>query len=158
MKIGVISDTHGIIQPSAFDYLDESDIILHAGDVGGENIIMELETIAPVKAVWGNTDVHPITTICKKVEIVEASGKKIYLIHRFMEGNYRIPSVCNDINSKKPDVVVFGHTHSQYEKLEEDTLYFNPGSAGHVRPGTKPAVGMLTINDSKISHEIFYLD
>lgn len=158
MKIGVISDTHGTIQRAAFDYLHGCDLILHAGDIGGENILVELGSIAPVKAVSGNTDVFPITQMCKKVELIEEAGKKIYLVHRFMEGNFRASSVVNDINAQGPDIVVFGHTHRQHVFIEKDILYFNPGSAGLVRPGTRPGVGMLTIKGPEINHEIFYLE
>ena len=158
MKIGVISDTHGLIQPAAFDYLEGSDLILHAGDIGGEAVLAELEILAPVRAVRGNTDTFPIAGRCKDVEFFEAAGKKVYLTHRFIEGSYRVPTVVSDVTAKGPDIVIFGHTHHQHSEVREGKLFFNPGSAGHVRPGTRPAVGVLTINNSNIEDEFFYLD
>ena len=159
MQIGVVSDTHGSIHPEVFSCLKGSRLILHAGDIGGEDIITELETIAPVKAVTGNTDVFPITERFKHTEIIEISGKKVYLIHRYMEGGgYKVPSVVKDIEEKEPDIVVFGHTHMQHAQVSDGRLYFNPGSAGQRRPGKRLGAGIIKINESTIDHQIFYLD
>ena len=158
MKIGVISDTHGIIHPGAFTPLEGVNLILHAGDIGSEDVISDLETIAPVMGVSGNTDTFPLAGRYKPVEFFEAQGKRIYLTHRFMEGEYKLPHVLKDIASRDPHIVVFGHTHMQYSDESSGRLLFNPGSAGHTRPGTRPGVGVLTIANSKVDHQIYYLD
>ena len=158
MKIGVVSDTHGAIHPGVFDYLEGVEIILHAGDIGGEDILLELESIAPVKAVIGNTDTFPITERCKKREIIEIDGKSVYLTHRVIEGQYKIPHIMEDIKKLGPDVVVFGHTHNQHAETIDGILFYNPGSAGQERPGKRLAVGVLDLEKVRIKHDTYYLD
>ena len=158
MKIGVISDTHGFINPAAFDYFNDVELILHAGDIGNPDIITELEAFAPVTAVLGNTDGFSFTGRYPESEIIYIKGKKVYLTHAVINGNRQIPSVMEDISSHAPDIVIFGHTHMQHAYEKKGIFFFNPGSAGPVREGTRPGVGVLTIEDTGLSHEIFYLD
>ena len=158
MKIGVISDTHGSIKHAAFDFLNDVDLILHAGDIGNSDIITELEAFAPVTAVLGNTDGFPFTGRYSEREIIFIKGKKVYLTHAVINGNKQIPSVIRDIENNAPDIVIFGHTHRQHAFKKNGILFFNPGSAGPAREGTRPGVGVLTIEDAGMSHEIFYLD
>ena len=158
MKIGIISDTHGLIHPQVFKYLEGSELILHAGDVGNENILLELESIAPVKAVYGNTDSFPITNRCKSTEVFEAGGKKIYLSHVVMMGNQIIPNIIEEIKSVAPHIVIFGHTHDQYAKTIDNILFFNPGSGGQKRPGKRLAVGNIYLKNGTINHQTYYLD
>ncbi|MDH3974532.1 MAG: metallophosphatase family protein [Deltaproteobacteria bacterium] len=158
MKVGVISDTHGQIHPHVFDYFNEVELILHAGDVGNEGILSDLETLAPVKAVLGNTDSFPLTEKCREKEILILGDKKTYLTHKVIEFGRLLPSVMNDIDSINPDIVVFGHTHEQHVKVRGNTLFFNPGGGGQKRPGKKLAVGILEIRNGDIDHSIHYLD
>jgi len=158
MKIGVISDTHGYVHPLAFEHLEGSDLILHAGDIGKESVLADLESLAPVCAVTGNTDTFPLRGRLNATEIIAAAGIRIYLTHRFMEGRHIIPPVMDDIHRVKPDIVVFGHTHRQHAEHSEGIFFFNPGAAGHRRPGTQTGVGLLDIENRKINHKIFYLE
>ena len=158
MKIGVISDTHGHIHPGAFDCLKGVDLILHAGDVGSDSVLVELETLAPVKAVSGNTDSFPLTSRLKEKEIITVAGIKLYLTHRFIERGLTLPPVMNDIHREKPDIVVFGHTHQQHAEQLDGIFFFNPGAVGYRRPGTRTGVGLLKLENGKISHKIFYLE
>jgi len=158
MRLGIVSDTHGMIHPRVFDYLEGVDMMLHAGDIGGEDIIAELEAIAPVTAVFGNVDLFPLTERCKAKEILEINGKKIYLTHRVYEGSYRIPLAMKDISDIRPDIVVFGHTHRQYAEFEDGILFFNPGSAGQQRPGTRMGVGIISLEGGAIDYETHYID
>lgn len=158
MKIGVISDTHGHIHPGTFDHLKGTDLILHAGDVGKESVLAELESLAPVSAVTGNTDSFPLVGRLKEREIINIGDIKIYLTHRFIEGNHIISPVMDDIKREKPDIVVFGHTHQQYADHWDGIFFFNPGAAGHRRPGTRTGVGILDLESGKINHKIFYLE
>jgi len=158
MKIGVVSDTHGNIHPKVFDHLEGVNMILHAGDIGGEDVLAELETIAPVKAVLGNTDTFPMTKRFKAREIMEICGRKVYLTHRVLEGIYKLSKVMEEINREGPDIVVFGHTHEQYSKMIEGILFFNPGSAGQKRPGKRLGAGILNLEDGKIGHKIYFLE
>ena len=158
MKVGVISDTHGSINPAAFDHFNDVELILHAGDIGSPDIITELETCAPVTAVIGNTDGFSFAGRYAEREIIYIKGKKVYLTHAVINGNRRIPSVMEDILTCAPDIVIFGHTHKQHAYEDKGVFFFNPGSAGPPREGTRPGVGVLTIEDAGLSHEIFYLD
>lgn len=158
MKIGVISDTHGSINPAAFKYFNDVALILHAGDIGNSDIITELEAFAPVTAVLGNTDGFPFAGCFPESELIYIEGKKVYMTHAVINGKHRIPSVMKEISDIAPDIVIFGHTHRQHAYEEKGIFFFNPGSAGPVREGTRPGVGILTIEDTGLSHEIFYLD
>ena len=158
MRIGVISDTHGSIHPAAFDFLENVDLILHAGDIGNLDIITELEAFAPVTAVLGNTDGFNLAGRFPETELIYIEGKKIYLTHAVINGSSQILSVVEDISQHEPDIVIFGHTHQQHAFKQNGSFYFNPGSAGPLRPGTRPGVGVLTMDDSGLHHEIFYLD
>jgi putative phosphoesterase len=158
MKIGVISDTHGFINPAAFDYFKDVELILHAGDIGTPDIITDLEAFAPVTAVLGNTDGFAFAGRYPEREIIYIKGKQVYLTHAVINGNRQIPSVMEDISNHAPDIVIFGHTHMQHAYEKKGIFFFNPGSAGPVREGTRPGVGVLTIADTGLSHEIFYLD
>ena len=104
-------------------------------------------------------DEFPITGRCKETEFFEVAGKSIYLTHRYMEGaNYKVPSVVKDIEEKRPDIVVFGHTHNQYAGVLDGILFFNPGSAGQRRSGKRLGVGIININGPAINHQIIYID
>ena len=158
MKLGIISDTHGQIHPHVFNHLEGCDLILHAGDVGTEEVLVELETIAPVKAVYGNVDSFPIVGKCQETEILELHDKKIYMAHIVMAGDRFVPKVAEEIMSVKPDLVVFGHTHEQHTESIDGILFFNPGSGGQRRPGKRLGVGLIYLENGIIEHETFYLD
>jgi len=158
MKIAVVSDTHGTIHPDIYRHLDGVDLMLHAGDIGREDVISELKLFAPVVAVYGNTDTFPLVERYREKELIDVLGKKIYLTHRFIEGGRKIPHVVSDIDRLRPSMVVFGHTHRQHAESIDGILYFNPGSCGFRRPGTRTALGILTINNELINHEFIFLD
>ncbi len=158
MKLGVVSDTHGTFHPELHRYLDGTDMVLHAGDIGSEHVVKRLETYAPVVAVYGNTDTFPIVNEYKERELIEVLNKKIYLTHRFIEGRVKVSHIVNDIDDVKPAIVVFGHTHKQYAEFEDGIFYFNPGSCGLRRPGTRTGLGIITITGELINHEFIYLN
>lgn len=123
MRIGVISDTHGLLRPEAEAALQGVDLILHAGDVGRPEIVDQLKTIAPVFAVRGNVDTEKWALELPETSVVEADGVCLYLIHNLRQ---------LDLSPKGAgiDIVINGHTH-QAEQWERDgVLYLNPGSAG----------------------------
>src|ERR1051325_1305850 len=107
--IGLISDTHGLLRPEVHTALAGVDLILHAGDVGGEDILMELELIAPVKAVRGNTDEleHPRLTPAIDIEI---AGRTIHVSHGHEVGS---PTPAKLLAKYSADIIVYGHTHRQ---------------------------------------------
>jgi putative phosphoesterase len=139
MRIGVISDTHNHLDPKLPQLFAGVDHILHGGDVGLPWIILELESIAPVTAVLGNTDegLH-----YKETEVIELGGRK-FLVHHIVDVHRPAEPLRRRIAREKPDVVVFGHSHKPFNQAIGKTLYFNPGYAGKPRFGQPRSVAIL---------------
>src|SRR2546421_9727994 len=123
IRIGLISDTHGLLRPEALDALRGSDLILHAGDVGKLEILDELRKIAPVVAIRGNVDTSPWAKKLKETELVETAAATFYLIHNINELSL-VPSAAGI------HIVLFGHSHQPVQYEKDGVLYINPGSAG----------------------------
>ncbi len=120
MKVGIISDTHGIVRQEVMDALEGCEVILHAGDIDTAEVLAELEAIAPVHAVCGNNDWDFFGILPLRKEI-ELAGRKIFMTH---QENY----IPEDVTPY--DLVIFGHSH-QYEEFRDGrTLLLNPGSCG----------------------------
>ncbi len=149
MKIGVISDTHDHLDPKIPALLAGVDHILHAGDIGLPWLILQLETIAPVTAVLGNTDAG---LSYKETEVIQLGGRK-FLIHHIIDLLSPADSIKRRIIRENPNVVVFGHTHKPCSELVEKTLYFNPGYAGKPRFNLPRTVAILHCDDSGITPE-----
>jgi putative phosphoesterase len=159
MKIGVISDTHGFIDPKVFTVFDGVELILHAGDIGSEDIITSLETMAPVKAIHGNIDMFPLSTRYPEVLALEVEGAAICLIHQFIDvRNSKIRDAMAKTSQARPDIVIFGHSHEAKLEQSGEVLLFNPGSAGKRRFSLRPTVGLLTVSEGDFTPEIVYLD
>ena len=153
MNIGVISDTHNFLDPKILDCFAGVDHILHAGDIGNSSIISELEEIAPVTAVYGNTDAGlPF----KETEIIEL-GARMFLIHHIVNPHAPGDRVKERIARTQPDVVVFGHTHRTFCETIGGVLYFNPGSAGKPKFGLGRTVAILHCDETEIRHEFIPL-
>ena len=144
--VGVISDTHGLVRPEALEYLAGSDIIIHAGDIGSDDVIRNLQAVCPVVAIRGNIDKGSFGGQFPETEVVEVGGKLIYMIHN-------IDEIDLDPAAAGFDVVVYGHSHMPKSEIREGVLYFNPGSAGPRRFKLPVALGKLHIGDSEIIHE-----
>ena len=142
MKIGLISDTHGHVPNTVHTALAGVNCILHAGDVGPMDVITELEAIAPVYAVMGNTD-HGIALPETRLE--EFDGRKI-LIHHIVDVDYPSQTVRELLSTEKPEIVVFGHTHMPFDERRSKIRFINPGSASQPRGGTAPSVAILELS------------
>lgn len=147
MIVGVISDTHGLLRPEAVELLRGSEHILHAGDIGSPEIILELQTIAPVTAIRGNVDTQAWARSFHETEVVELGGLHIYLIHDLN---------ALDLNPKAAGfaAVVSGHSHQPKQEVKDGVLYFNPGSAGPRRFKLPISVGRIKIVGGTLSGEI----
>ena len=123
MLLGVISDTHGLLRPEALQALREVKLIIHAGDVGAPEILVQLKKIAPVFAVRGNVDTQPWAEELPLTSVVETSGFHFYVLHNLRE---------LDLKPRDAgfDAVISGHTHQAAQHYDGDVLYLNPGSAG----------------------------
>ena len=152
--VGLISDTHGLLRPSVHEALKGVSLILHAGDVGGEEILDELRMIAPVHAVYGNTD--PIGDPSLSQEIVVPVGDiEVHVSHGHELGS---PTPRKLLEAYPQQVLVYGHTHKQLVTRADDRLVVNPGAAGPRRFDLAPSVARLTVTGNKAEVEIVQLD
>lgn len=142
MRIGVISDTHGKLRDEVFGHFEGVDRILHAGDIGHAGILVELEAVAPITAVWGNTDGFEIRAGLPEVGRLDAEGRTIVIVHGHQVGS---PSPETLAPAYDADVIVFGHSHRPLEERVDGRLYLNPGSAGAPRFGLRPSIMLLTL-------------
>lgn len=144
MRLGVIADTHGLLRPEVFEAFAEVDHILHAGDVGPVDLLTELETLAPVTAVYGNTDHDELRKRLPQVASIELEGFDIVVTHGDQLGS---PTPEN-LNAAFPDaqIIVYGHTHRPLLTIVDVVVtVMNPGGAGHRRFGLPPSVGILEL-------------
>jgi putative phosphoesterase len=152
--IGLISDTHGLLRGSVHHALAGVDLILHAGDVGGHEILEELHIIAPVQAVYGNTDRIDDPILASEL-IVPFVGFSIHVSHGHELGS---PTPDKLLAAYPQDIIVYGHTHQQLVVRADNRLVVNPGAAGPRRFKLEPSVARLTVQDGKVEVEIVTLD
>ena len=152
MLVGVISDTHGLIRAEALAALSGVELILHAGDVGGESILRELRAIAPVHAVYGNID-DPAMGLPQSVDLV-LDGLKVHVSHGHELGSPKPDTLAARYSA---DVVVYGHTHKPLIETRPATLILNPGAAGPRRFNLQPSVALLRLEHGIATAEIIPL-
>lgn len=152
--IGLISDTHGLVRESVHDALAGVELILHAGDVGGDAILDELAVIAPVLAVYGNTDSPGDRRLVAAIERT-IGGVSIHVSHGHELGS---PTPEKLLTSYAADVLVYGHTHKQLVVRADARLVVNPGAAGARRFKLEPSVARLTIADGRAEVELISLE
>jgi putative phosphoesterase len=147
-RIGVVSDTHGLMRPEALEVLQGSELIIHAGDIGGPKVLDAFRAVAPVVAVRGNNDRGEWARKLPKMEIVEIDGARILVVH--------ILRVL-DLDLTGIDCVISGHTHRASARKKDGVLYLNPGSAGPRRFGQPATVAMLQVRERALDAEIIHL-
>lgn len=147
MRIGVISDTHGLLRPEALSALAGVEHILHAGDVGNCDILLMLNEIAPVTAIRGNVDTHGECSRLAATEVVELGGVWFYLVHSVHDLD--IDPVAGGFG-----VIVSGHTHQPGVETRRGVLYLNPGSAGPRRFKLPVTVALVRVEDGVVMAEI----
>ena len=144
MRLGVISDTHGLLRPEVFELFKQVDHILHAGDVGEPQILIELEAIAPVTAVYGNADPPELRARLQQVAELELDGFAIVVTHGNQFG-HPTPAKLHEA-FPRAEIIVYGHTHKPLLELVDRTVtVMNPGGAGHPRFNLKPSVGIMEL-------------
>ena len=144
MRLGVISDTHGMLRPQVFDVFREVDHILHGGDVGRSDLLVELRAIAPVTAVYGNSDGFDVRKDLPQVAELELDGFPIVVTHGDQFGS---PTPAKLFAAfPHAEIIVFGHSHKPLLELVDKTVtVMNPGGAGAPRFGLQPSVGILEL-------------
>jgi|ERR1051326_3810058 putative phosphoesterase len=153
-RIGVISDTHNYLDPQVLTLFEGVDHILHGGDIGMPRLILELQAMAPVTAVLGNTDEAGLRF--RETEVLELDGRK-FLVHHIVNPHALEDGIKSRIQREKPDVVIFGHTHKPFNQMLGSTLYFNPGYAGKSRFGMERSVAILHCDEKGIRPEFLKL-
>jgi len=147
IRVGLISDTHGLMRPEALAALEGVSHIVHAGDIGTPEVLAQLGAIAPVTAIRGNNDKGTWARGIAEHEVVEIGGKSIYVLHDLKELD--LDPVASGFA-----VVVTGHSHKPLITTRDDVLYVNPGSAGPRRFTLPISVAMLEIAGDAIHAEI----
>ena len=148
MRVGLISDTHGLLRPQVFDLFEGVDHIIHAGDVGSLDILTELEAIAPVTAVYGNTDGWDLRDRLPDVAEVTLEGARVVVLHGDRFGS----PVPTDLATEYPtaDLLAYGHTHQGRIEKVGALLTVNPGSAGPRRFKLGPSVALAEIENGRV--------
>lgn len=138
MRVGVVSDTHGLVRPAVIERLQGCQAILHAGDIGKAQVLQDLAAVAPVHAIRGNVDRGPWAAEIPEQLTVTLGGRTIHLVHNIA-----------DLTLPGPvDVVVFGHSHKPLVDWRDDALYLNPGSIGPRRFKLPIAMALLHLEDA----------
>jgi putative phosphoesterase len=151
MQIGVISDTHGYLDPRALPALQSVAQILHAGDIGAAAVVDALEAIAPVTAVHGNVDAG--TPLARRFPATQRLMIEGVLIHMTHVGG-RPANLARALPRPRPDVYIFGHSHVALLESVDDVLFLNPGAAGRPRFGGGLSVAILEIEGGRATARI----
>jgi uncharacterized protein len=138
MRVGIISDTHGLLRPEAVHALHGADVILHAGDVGKADVLAALKRVAPVFAVRGNVDTGAWAEELPLTTVVELDGASLYILHNLGELDLRP-------DAAKFDFVISGHTHKAAQFEKNSVVYLNPGSAGPRRFNLPVTLALLDL-------------
>jgi putative phosphoesterase len=149
-RIGVISDTHGLLREQAKDRLQGCDLIVHAGDVGGPDVLAQLRQIAEIVAVRGNTDKGEWARELPEMECLDVAGTQVVVVHDRS-------TLAHDALPSGTDVVIYGHSHKPHIESLGGILYLNPGSAGPRRFDLPVTMALLHLGSDGVRPEIVQL-
>ena len=150
MLIGVVSDTHGYLNPRVPELLQGVDHILHAGDIGDAAIIDQLSSVAPVTTVRGNNDQTGPASLFPEEVTLELAGWTVYLTHQVKVPKEPGDAANTAYSDAGIDVVIYGHSHIAFQKTLGPVLFFNPGAAGKRRFKLVPSIGTLELGKDKV--------
>jgi putative phosphoesterase len=151
MRIGLISDTHGLVRPAALDALADSDLIVHAGDIGTPDVLDALRALAPVVAIRGNNDTAAWAQTLDEVALVPCGQARLHVLHD-------LKALAIDPVAERIAIVVAGHSHRPAHRVERGVHFVNPGSAGPRRFQLPVGVARLTIAADEIDVQLVTLD
>ena len=149
MRIGVVSDTHGVFDRAIVRHFAGVDRILHAGDIGRREVIEQLEAIAPVTVVSGNVDGFEAGGFPVE-QVIELAGHRIALHHRLYEKGKLTRDGAHFLSRTNPAICLYGHSHQPKAEWRDGVLLFNPGSAGPKRFHLPRAIGLLLLDGEAI--------
>ncbi len=150
LRVGLVSDTHGLLRPEARAFLVGCDYIVHGGDVGGAEILDALAVMAPLIAVRGNNDTQPWAVRLPRTELIRVGGIFVYIIHNLEELDI-------DAGAAAVRVIVSGHSHQPKVEEREGILYVNPGSCGPRRFKLPISVGEIRVSGNAVKARIVEL-
>ncbi|MEG1131583.1 MAG: metallophosphoesterase family protein [Romboutsia sp.] len=145
MKVGIISDTHGLLRSEVKENLRDCDLIIHAGDIGKMEIIEDLKKIADCEYIKGNCDKNIEFENMNKFKMIEINKNKIYVVHD-------IANIDQDLKSLGVNIVIYGHSHKKESYEKDSILYINPGSVGPRRFKLPITMAKLEINDKELEN------
>lgn len=151
IRIGIISDTHGLLRAEVVNVLSGVELIIHAGDIDTPEVLSGLKEIAPVVAVRGNMDRGGWANQLRTSDLVQIGGMNIYILHNLEQMD--LDPYTDQIN-----IIINGHTHKPLIQEKNSLLYFNPGSAGYRHNSAPTTVGILAMSDSRLHPEIIKLN
>jgi len=146
VKLGLISDTHGFLDPRLTRIFKGVDHILHAGDIGPDFLIAQLESIAPVTAVLGNNDDSP----CFPLTQVAQLGEVKFLVHHIVTPRALTDELKARVAKEKPDVLVFGHSHQKFDQVINGVRFVNPGYSGKPKFGAERSVALMEVSGQNL--------
>lgn len=139
LRIGLISDTHGLVHPAVAELFANVDHIVHAGDVGGAHVLRALRRLAPVTYVDGNND----DATGEDIRRFDIEGLRVLLTHILPRPHKPAPRVLDSLKMKSADIVIFGHSHLPHHEVVGGVTYFNPASSGPRRFNYPVSIGMI---------------
>ena len=158
MRVGLVSDTHGLVEPRLAELFRGCDLILHAGDVVKEPVLEALSRIAPVKAVRGNNDVASAFDHLPELAEVALGEVMAVLVHQIGVRGQLLPAVRRAVARTGARVLIYGHSHRPVAVLEEGLLHVNPGAAGPRRFSLPRAAGLMEVQGRWVQVRLFDLD
>lgn len=154
MKIGILSDTHGYLDPRVFEYFATCDEIWHAGDIGSPDIIFQLQQFKPLVAVFGNIDDRNIRSLVPEEQWIEREGLRIWITHIGGSPPHYNPNVRKILSQQIPDIFVCGHSHILKvlrDQQHHNMLFINPGAAGQQGFHTHRTIVRMELKDGKVT-------
>jgi putative phosphoesterase len=138
-RIGIVSDTHGVVHPALADVFASVDHIVHAGDIGGDHVLEALRALAPLTSVEGNND----DATGEEIERVKLGTLRLLVTHILPRPHKLAPRVVESLREERADAVVFGHSHLPHNEIVNGVRYFNPASSGPRRFSFPVSVGLF---------------
>ncbi len=157
-RFGILSDTHGRLDPAVLKHFAKVERIFHAGDIGSEEVLSALEKIAPVTAIHGNNDLETPLERLPDLDRIELDGREILLIHNVKDYWKPAGEMKEQLKGADPDLIISGHSHKGLIERKEGVIYFNPGGAGPKRFSLKRSIGLMEWSKDAVRLKLIFLE